>query len=133
MLPPTQHLQALSARASRLAAVTAVVATGATALLCVPAADATNESYGCSNCETVNGHDNWVTNAEAVNYTRRGVAAIVWRKNSNGSYTQITNSVGTGYSTIACAAPTEVFGHGEAHTSPAGHIAGRQDNFRYCG
>ncbi|MGP0100570.1 MAG: hypothetical protein ACLPUT_02980 [Solirubrobacteraceae bacterium] len=136
-------LPAVRARFWRLLLVTGIVAAGATAFAPVLPAVATNEGYSCSECDWVNGKENYLKNNEAANYSRKNVISVVWRKNGNGTYTRMVESYGSGYTTIACSS-TEVYGHGEALSDtyecneygcvpvPA-HLAGRQDNFSYCG
>ncbi|MGP0100569.1 MAG: hypothetical protein ACLPUT_02975 [Solirubrobacteraceae bacterium] len=121
------------ARSWRLLLVTGLVATATTAFAPVLPAAATNEGYSCAECAYVNGHENYVRNNEAINYTRTGVGDYVWRHNGNGTYTKVLEDWTTGYLTIACG--SEVYGHGEVLEASGehAHLAGRQDNFQYCG
>jgi hypothetical protein len=103
-------------------------------LIAVAPALATNEGYSCENCEFANGNENFVKNNEAINYTRNGICSIVWKNNGGGNFNPVAEEcTGGTYHALACAGG-EVKGHGDAEaTTGRAHLAGRQDNFSYCG
>jgi hypothetical protein len=120
--------------------VLGAIASAALALLLSSAASrtayATNQSYNCesnygkSTCNYVHGSDNYVKNAESIDYSAKG--------NTCG---QITND---GKNEALCAAypayffyvclTSEVYGHGYAETKNGANqnIAGHEDNFASC-
>jgi hypothetical protein len=59
----------------------------------------------------------------------------VWKWNGGSSYGRLARECTTGsYKTIACDGDNNVPGHGEVEAiSGNNHLAGRQDNFTYCG
>jgi hypothetical protein len=114
--------------------ITGVVASSATALSVAQPAAATNENYSCSSCAIINGKENWVTNNQAVDYSRPEVCSGVWR-NNGGSYTLIADEcTRSAYEVFACSTIGEFKGHGEVEAITGNnHMAGKQDNFKYCG
>ena len=122
-----------------LLVVGAIMSAGFTTLLSSAAshtASATDQNYNCesnygkSTCNYVHGSENWVKNAESIDYSERG--------NTCG---QITND---GKNEALCAAypayyfyvclTSEVYGHGYAETYNGANqnIAGHEDNYAEC-
>lgn len=96
---------------------------------------ATNEGYSCSSCAETSGPNNYVTNNEAIDYTQDGVCSAVWKWNGGSNYNRVARECTTSYyKTIACDGDDNVPGHGEVEAIYGNnHLAGRQDNFTYCG
>ena len=99
-------------------------------------ASATNEAYNCSSnwgkstCNYVHGADNWVKNAEGVNYTNRGnTCANITNDGKGGSFCVSY----PGYFIFVCLT-SEVYGHGWAETAngESVNLAGHEDNFSEC-
>jgi hypothetical protein len=108
----------------------AVASSAATAIATVPGASATNRSYSCPSCTFAPGPNDYVRNNEAINYTRNGVAATLWK--SNGEFVQ--ESYSSGYKALVCHKSGEFYGHGDAaeRGGSTAHLAGREDNYASC-
>jgi hypothetical protein len=108
-----------------------VASSAATAIATVPGSLATNRAYSCASCRSVPGPNDRVRNNEAINYTRFGVAARLWK--SNGEFVQ--EAFSSGSRALVCHAAGEFFGHGDAaeRSGLTAHLAGREDNYASCG
>lgn len=132
------RLKVLARRVRWLPVTLGVVASSATALAIAQPAVATYETYSCSACEAINGPNRIVTNSEAVNYSKiNDVCAGLYRYNGGTNYTLLVDNCTTSgsYNVYACYGGGEVTGHGKGETKVNGnnHLAGHEDNYKYCG
>jgi hypothetical protein len=113
---------------------TGLVASGSTALATVPDANATDTPYSCTSCTVLNGPDNWLLDAETINYSYSEVSEVLWEKTSGGYRNILSGAVGE-YQIRLCIGPekrNEFYGHPEGSAGVAAHLAGRETNYENC-
>ncbi|HEY1689621.1 MAG TPA: hypothetical protein VGF95_12250 [Solirubrobacteraceae bacterium] len=126
----------LSGRLKLLLVTTGALASGVTALGVAQPASATYETYSCAACSSKNGPEAIILNSEATNYETNGICSAVWRHNADGSYGLLVDEcTQETYKITACYTGSEFKGHGELEkiSLTNQHLAGHEDNYKYCG
>lgn len=122
-----------------------VVAGSVASMVVAAPASATNEVYplpilgqgpGCGKCAQTSGANNYIINNESVNYSGEGFCDAAYMYLEGVYYTAFEKCYDTGKGIILCNSLGEIWGHGQTRRYYAKYeynLAGRQDNFKYCG
>lgn len=111
-----------------------VVSTTATALTAATPAGATDISYSCESCITLNGSDNWIDEAGGTDYTYGTVWVGMWRWTGSSWKLEDQGLSETGGHVKLCTYENEFWGHAETeeYVNRKAHLSGREANYRTC-
>jgi glucose dehydrogenase len=120
-------------RLRRLFLVVALLSSAAVFAVAAPAL-ATDHSYSCEGCATLNGPNDYIDEVGGTDYTYKLVYVIEWQFNGGSSWSVAGEHYSENMNHVkVCTGSNEVYGHGE--TSSTGfyvHLSGREANYKNC-
>jgi hypothetical protein len=97
-------------------------------------ANATDSSYECGSCSTLNSPNNYYDEAGATNYTYSTLELWMWKYNGGSNWNIEDSAFSNGSHVRLCLGANEFYRHAETleYFTRSAHMSGRIANYKTC-